>query len=174
MPRRRSIALWLSLSMHLGIGAIAVVLSSGLTNGATPRTIQLSGKSAERVPGRDVLFEVLNGDGMPIHLKSATGDASIGLAWWSPAVGLWLAVDRLPAAPERRRLEVALQVGSQNSKPIGTIDVDEHGSGRIVVIWPTDRPAPETPVSLTVSVPGSFWPFARSLPALAGAAPMRK
>ena len=104
--RRRSVALWLSVTGHLGIGVLVAVLTSERSHGAgaldtveSPRTIQLSGKSRERLPGRDVLLEVLNGDGMPIRLTSTTGDAAVGLAWWTPSVGLWLAVDDLPVAP---------------------------------------------------------------------------
>src|SRR6188508_2712647 len=132
--RRRSVALWLSISIHVGIGAFVVAWTSERSQGAgaldateSPRTIQLSGKFRERLPGRDVLLEVLNGDGMPIRLTSTTGEAAVGLAWWSPSVGLWLAVDDLSAAPSGRRLEVALRVGSDTVESVGTIDIDEHG-----------------------------------------------
>jgi hypothetical protein len=178
---RRSVALWLSVTGHLGIGALVAVLTSERSHGAgaldtveSPRTIQLSGKSRERLPGRDVLFEVLNGDGMPIRLTSTSGGAEVGLAWWTPAVGLWLAVDDLPAAPSGRRLEVSIRVGSDTPKPIGTIDIDGHGSGRIVTVWTTERPAPGIPIALTVSDAGSVWRFIRPRAALVGSAPMRK
>jgi hypothetical protein len=111
---------------------------------------------------------------MPIHLTSTSGDAAVGLAWWSPSVGLWLAIDRLPAAPSGRRLEVSLRVGSDTLEPVGTIDIDEHGSGRIVAVWTIARPAAGTPVTLTVSEPGSVWRFLRPRAALVGSAPMRK
>jgi hypothetical protein len=173
--------LWLSVTGHLGIGVLVAVLTSERSHGAgaldtveSPRTIQLSGKSRERLPGRDVLLEVLNGDGMPIRLTSTTGDAAVGLAWWTPSMGLWLAVDDLPVAPSGRRLEVSLRVGSNMLKPIGTIDIDEHGSGRIVAVWTTERPAPGIPITLTVSEPGSVWRFIRPREALVGSAPMRK
>ena len=178
--RRRSIAFWVSLSVHAGIAAVVVVFSSGdsqaigaVGSTAAPRTIHLTGRSAERLPGRDMLFEVLNGAGMPIHLTSATGDSAVGLAWWSPSVGLWLALDRLPATPSGRRLDVSLQMGAQRAEPLGTIEVDEQGSGRIVVVWTAERPIAKTPITLTVSEPGSLWRLRPAARVLAGSAPMR-
>src|SRR6187455_1777247 len=137
---RRSVGLWLSIAVHVGIGVLVVALTSERSQAAggpaaSPRTIQLSGKSATKLPGRDVLLEVLSADGMPIRLTSTTGNAAVGLAWWSPSVGLWLAIDELSVASSGRRLEAFLQVGSNRPEPVGTIDVDEHRSGRIVTVW---------------------------------------
>jgi hypothetical protein len=179
--RRRSVALWLSILVHVGIGVFVAALTSERSEGAaaldaaeSPQTIQLSGKPRERLRGRDVLLEVLSGDGMPIRLKSTTGDAAVGLAWWSPSVGLWLAVDDMPAAPSGRRLEASLRVGSGARDPIGTIEIDEHGSGRIVAVWTAERPAADTPITLTVSEPGSLWRFLGPRSVLTGSAPMQE
>lgn len=169
------------MAVHLTLMALATVVASGAGREAgerdfvePPHTIQLNGKSGVRLPGRDGLFEVLSGDGMPIRLAGALGDPTVGLAWWAPSVGLWIAIDRLPPAHSSTSLEVSLQVGDAVAEPMGRINVDETGSGRIVVIWPRRRPTAGVPVTLTVSEPGFFWQARRPSPILAGGAPMRE
>jgi hypothetical protein len=171
--RRHPLAFGLSLALHLGLGAIVVMTTARMSADAGPRTIQLNGTRQERQAGRDALFEVLRGDGMPIHLASASGDAAVGLAWWSPAAGLWLATDRLPHALSGRRLQVTLQVGDEAPTRIGPMAIDGDGSGRIVAVWNRARPAPGTPVTLTVSESESMWGWRPPATVLAGAAPMR-
>lgn len=118
---------------------------------AAPRAIQLNGERAERGFGRDVLHDVLKGAGMPLRLTSLTGDDAVGLAWWSPSVGLWLAIDRVAEADADQSFEVTLQVGEGPAARVGRIDIDETGSGRIVSAWSGAYPAAGTPVTLTVS-----------------------
>lgn len=174
----RPLAFGVSLAVHAGL--VVVLVASAASLGAdegyaaeSPRTMQLNGRPQERQAGRDVLFEVLRGDGIPVRLTSATGDAAVGLAWWSPHVGLWLSADRLPATLSGRSLHVALQIGDAAAVPIGEMDIDDEGSGRIVAAWSHPRPARGTPVSLIVSDPGSLFVWRSPSTMIAGSAAMR-
>jgi hypothetical protein len=168
---RRPLALGVSLIAHVGLVAIVVV--SAAHRRAGPHTIQLNGEPQERQAGRDMLFEVLRGDGIPIRLTSATGDSAVGLAWWSPSVGLWLATDRVSATPSGGSLRVSMQIGSGTPKRIGVMDINDDGAGRIVAVWADARPPAGTPVTLTVSERGSLWRWREPPTALAGTTPMR-
>ena len=170
----RPLALGVSLAVHVGLVALVVAAAARMSAEAAPRAIQLNGQSQDRQPGRDLLLDVLSADGVPIHLASTGGDDAVGLAWWSPSVGLWLATDRLPPALAGRSLHVAMQVGDDARQRIGTIEIDEDGSGRIVAAWITERPAGGTPVTLTVSETDSTWRWREPATALAGTAAMRK
>lgn len=171
--RRRPIALGVSLVAHVGL-ALVVLSTARMDADESPRTVQLNGTRQDRQAGRDVLLDVLRGEGMPIHLASATGDAAVGLALWTPSVGMWLAIDRLPSAYAARSLQVSMQVGRGTPKAIGTMNIDEDGSGRIVAAWVNERPAPGTPITLTVSERDSVWGWRQPSPALTGTSPMRE
>jgi len=171
---RRPVALGVSLAVHVGLVALVLGVTTEMSARAYPRTIQLNGRSQERLQGRDLMFEVLAGDGIPIRLTSAGGDAAVGLAWWTPSVGLWLATDRLPVNLSGRTLQVAMSVGDDIQHRIGTIEIDEDGSGRIVADWIVDRPAPGTPITLSVSEAGSSWWRRQPTTALAGTSAMRE
>ncbi len=171
---RRPLAFGVSLAVHVGLVVLVVAAAARMSAEAPPRTIQLTGRSQDRQPGRDLLVEVLRANGMPIHLASTSGDAAVGLAWWSPSVGLWLATDRLPPALSGRSLHVALQVGDDARNRIGTIRIDEDGSGRIVAAWVTERPAAGTRITLTVSEADSSWRWRQPPATLTGTAAMRK
>jgi hypothetical protein len=168
--QHRHVALWVSVAMHVGI--VALIVAWARPSVARPRTIQLNGSRAERGPGRDVLLDVLRGNGMPLRLTSLTGDAAVGLAWWSPAVGLWLAVDRLAAADAGDSFDVTVQVGEGPMQRVGKIDIDETGSGRIVSTWAIAYPPAGTPVTLAVS-PRDARDGRRPAPMLTASAPMR-
>lgn len=170
----RPLALGVSLVVHVALVAFVVSAAARMSAAADPRAIQLNGRSQDRQPGRDLLLEVLSADGVPIHLASTGGDGGVGLAWWSPSVGLWLATDRLPPALAGRSLHVAMQVGDDTRQRIGTIAIDEEGSGRIVAAWITERPAAGTPVTLTLSEADSTWRRREPAAMLAGTAAMRK
>ena len=171
--RRQPVALGLSLAAHVALIATVAITARTHAN-AGPRTIQLNGTPQERQAGRDVLFDVLRGDGMPIRLGSTSDETAVGLAWWSPDVGLWLAVDRLPPHLAGARLHVTLRVGVAEPIPVGRMVIDDDGSGRIVASWTAERPAAGTPVALHVSDPQSSWSWTRSMTLLTGGAPMRQ
>ena len=168
--QHRHVALWVSVAVHVGIGAL--VVTSARLAVASARTIQLNGTRAERGPGRDVLLDVLAGNGMALRLTRITDDAAVGLAWWSPTVGLWLAVDRLAAADAGKSFDVTLQVGEEPAERIGRIDIDEAGSGRIVSTWAIAYPPAGTPVTLAVTERDTLR-WRRSQTVLAASAPMR-
>jgi hypothetical protein len=170
----RPLALGVSLAVHVALVALVVAAAARISAETAPRTIQLNGRSQDRQPGRDLLLDVLSADGVPIHLASTGGDDAVGLAWWSPSVGLWLATDRLPPTLAERALHVAMQVGDNTRQRIGTIAIDEHGSGRIVAAWVTERPAPGTPVTLTISEADSTWRWREPAAMLVGTAAMGK
>lgn len=174
----RPLAFGVSLAMHAGLVVLLGVSSARLGADADdvptgPRTIQLNGRPQDRQAGRDLLSEVLRGSGIPIRLTSATGDAAVGLAWWSPHVGLWLAADLLPASFSGTSLHVALRIGDAAAVSMGEMHIDDEGSGRIVVAWTHARPTPDTPISLTVSGPGSLLGWRRSSLTLTGTTAMR-
>lgn len=175
---RLPLAFGVSLAVHAGLVVLLVSTAArlGANEGGVPegpRTIQLNGRPQERQAGRDMLSEVLRGDGVPVRLTSPTGGAAVGLAWWSPHVGLWLAADRLPASLSGRSLHVTLQIDDATAIAIGDMHIDEEGSGRIVTAWAHTRPSRGTPVSLIVSDPGSV-PGGRSPSmTLRGSAQMR-
>jgi hypothetical protein len=175
MTRRRLAALWVSCATHLGIGAIVTALASfANAAGSAPslRTIQLNGTRADRSAGFDVLRDILAGSGMPLRLTSPDGGEAVGLAWWTPTVGLWLAIDRARVDGEGRSLEVSVQVGEGPATTVARIDIDATGSGRIVSTWTREYPPAGTPVTLTVSAP-VFPRWRESVVELAATAPMR-
>jgi hypothetical protein len=167
----RSVAFGLSLLVHGGL--VAAIVTVQMSADAAPRTIQLNGTRQERQAGRDLLHEVLVRPGIPIRLTSPVGNAAVGLAWWSPTVGLWLAADRLPASVSNRSLQVAMQVDGGAAVPIGEMNVDDEGSGRIVAAWVQPRPAPGVRVSLIVSDAGSLLRWRDPMTMIAGTAAMR-
>jgi hypothetical protein len=169
---RHPLAFGLSLAAHVGVIA-AIGMTARMNADAGPHTIQLNGTRQERGAGRDVLLEVLRGDGMPIHLASTTGAATVGLAWWSPDVGLWLAVDRVPPELAGSRLQVTLQVGSAPPTLVGAMTIDDEGSGRIVAACTEARPAAGTAVALHVSRSASSRGRRSRTALLRGGAPMR-
>lgn len=169
----------MSTAAHLVVAVVLVALSVGGTSGVgraagRPRVLQLSGPDHQRPAGPDPLFEILNAsDGMPIHLAATGADASVGLAWWSPSTGLWLAVDRLPSSRSNRTLHLTLRVGDGEATTIGPIEIDANGAGKIIAIWTSAPPVTGTSVTLEVSEAGSRWLTHPSL-ALAGTASVRE
>lgn len=155
-------AFWVSAGVHATILLGIVALAGSVA--ADNRTIRLNGTPAEREAGRDVLLEVLSGAGISLRLTSQGDEQTVGLAWWSPRVGLWLAVDQLPPERAGESLVVTLQVGDGPAERVGRMDIDETGSGRIVSAWSGDYPPAGTPVTLQISEPAALpWSDADTL-----------
>lgn len=168
--RQRVIALWVSAGLHLAV-LVALVLLAG-NQGVAARTIQLNGSRVARDMGRDMLAEVLRGVGMSLRLESTESNDAVGLAWWSPAVGMWLAVDRLPTTMNGESLDVFLQIADGDPERIGSMEIDDTGSGRIVSVWEATYPPAGTPITLMVAERRRLrWSESDVL--LTGVAPMR-
>jgi hypothetical protein len=128
---------------------------------------QLTGNRATRPAGRDALQDILSApDGTMIRLTSDGAGDAVGLACWSPSIGLWLAIDRLPPR-SGRSLRVWVREPDGGERPIGRIEVDETGSGRVIALWDTPE-APTRLVTLQVSASGTLWPFTRQAVVLQG------
>lgn len=123
---------------------------------------QLAGRSGgPRGLGRDAMQAVLSApDGTMIRLRSSTGGAAVGLACWSPSVGLWIAVDQMPPGTPRS-LTVWLRAEDAHRRSLGRIELDASGSGRVIAVW--NEPASlGDQVTLEVATSARLWPLTRS------------
>jgi hypothetical protein len=114
--------------------AAASSSASSVANGRG--SMPLRGDQRERHAGRDRLYEILSArDGVKVRLTSPSGDRAVGLAWWSPSRGLWLAVDLANAhagdaagVAERRRRR-AHAAGVRRNR-LGRLRTRRRGLGR--------------------------------------------
>jgi hypothetical protein len=167
--------------LHVALGT-AIVLASAASDarsgptaspgaGARTGSRQLRGDQRKRPVGRDLLFDILSaGDGVAVRLTSPTGDPAVGLAWWSPSRGMWLAVD-LAASHAGRALQVWQRVGDGSRAQVASVELDASGSGRVITAWDEDHDiAPTHAVTLTLTDTRGHWPFVERPLVLTGTA----
>jgi hypothetical protein len=160
--------------LHVALGAALVfafaapdrlaAASSSASSIANRRgSMPLRGDHRERREGRDRLYEILSArDGVKVRLTSPSGDPAVGLAWWSPSRGLWLAVD-LANAHAGETLQAWLNADDGSRTRLASVEIGSDGSGRVVAAWDDgDMPARATRITLTVTSTHGFWPFARA------------
>jgi hypothetical protein len=178
-PRVVKPAVLLSGLIHLMVGAGLVWASasregpppgfSSPTTNSRDGTQQLKGDQAKRAVGRDRLFEILSADdAVRVRLTSPTGDPAVGLAWWSPSRGMWLAVDLAhPYAGQSLR---AWEGRRERARPsVASVELDAKGSGRVVAVWSgSNELAPTDPITLTVTAQRGIWPFVQTSVVLTG------
>jgi hypothetical protein len=151
----------------------AGIASAGEPAGIGP--VQLRGNHGPRPAGRDLLFEILNADdGVMVKLTSPSGETTTGLACLSPSKGLWLAVD-LAEAHADATFQAWLAGPDGLPRPLATIDIDRHGSGRVVVGWEDRGPQMVSrSMAMTLTNTRGIWPFsARHVVLTGSAAPAR-
>jgi hypothetical protein len=178
MPTIRLPRSWLAMAisgaLHVALGAALVfafaapdrlaAASSSASSVANRRgSMQLRGDQRARREGRDRLYEILSArDGVKVRLTSPSGDPAVGLAWWSPSRGLWLAVD-LAHAHAGETLQAWLNDDDGSRTRLASVEIGADGSGRVVAAWDEgDMPAHAGPITMTVTRPRGLWPFARS------------
>jgi hypothetical protein len=178
---RSSLALVASCAVHGLLAAVTLFAAPvlGLPRETGPGSLadqegvlQLRGDQAARAAGRDRLYEVLSAsDGVKVRLTSPDQvDQSVGLAWWSPSRGVWLAIDRA-ASVAGETVQVWRASAGESRTRVADVVLDDTGSGRVVATWP-DPVGPEPDAQLILEVTGSRspWLFARPAPFLRGGA----
>lgn len=171
---RSWLAAAISGALHVALGAALVFVfaapdrlaaaSSSAGSVANRRgSMQLRGDQRERPAGRDRLYEILSArDGVKVRLTSPSGDPAVGLAWWSPSRGLWLAID-LANAHAGETLQAWLDEDDGSRTRLASVEIGADGSGRVVAAWDEgDMPAHAGPITMTVTRTRSLWPFART------------
>lgn len=173
---RRPLAALASMVIHVVLAVVVVAISSraaarGAASDQQPLGWQqLVGDAPRRSVGPDALEAILGApDGVAIRLLSTNGTDAVGLAWWSPSQGMWLAVDRVDQAARRRRFDLWVRTGSARS-PLGTIEIDEHGSGRMIARLTSPAPPSGFAVTLDVTPQRRAWVWRASSPVLTGTA----
>jgi hypothetical protein len=178
MPTIRLPRSWLATAisgaLHVALGAALVFVfaapdslaaaSSSIGSVANRRgTMQLRGDQRERRAGRDLLYEILSArDGVKVRLTSPSGEPVVGLAWWSPSRGMWLAVD-LANAHAGETLQAWLNDDDSSRTRLASVEIGADGSGRIVTAWDEDdMPRHAGPITLTLTSPRGPWPFSRA------------
>jgi hypothetical protein len=178
MPTLRLPRSWLAAAisgaLHVALGAALVFVfaapdrlaaaSSSVSSVANRRgSMQLRGDQRERREGRDRLYEILSArDGVKVRLTSPTGEPAVGLAWWSPSRGMWLAVD-LANAHTGETLQAWLNDNDGSRTRLASVEIGADGSGRIVATWDDgDLRAHAGPITLTLTSPRGLWPFSRA------------
>jgi len=175
MPLMRVSSRWLarfaSGLVHLVFGVTLLLASTSPGSSARPSAAangptsdfgwhQLKGDQRKRPAGRDVLFEILKADdGALVRLTSPTGDEAVGLAWWSPSRGLWLAVD-LASSHAGETLDVSQRTSDGSRSTVAQVEIGADGSGRIIALWDAgEKPKPAGPVTLSLTSRHGLWPF---------------
>jgi len=100
---------------------------------ASMRWQQLRGDSLPG-PGRNGLYDVLAAPDVVRVVLNPVGDhaAMKGLIWWSPSIGLWLAIDDAPALLRGMKVNVELNASDRTPARAGTLRVAADGSARMV------------------------------------------
>jgi hypothetical protein len=171
---RSWLATALSGALHVALGAALVFVfaapdsltaaSSSIGGVANRRgSMQLRGDQRERREGRDRLYEILSArDGVKVRLTSPSGEPVVGLAWWSPSRGMWLAVD-LANAHAGETLQAWLNEDDGSRTRLASVEIGADGSRRVVAAWGEgDMPTHAGRITLTVTRTRGPWPFSRT------------
>jgi hypothetical protein len=103
-----------------------------------------------------------------VRLTSPIGHEAVGLAWVSPSVGMWFALDLVTSHPGETLKTWRL---GETRHSLAAITLDADGSGRIIAVWEGRNrdPFPQ-PVTLEVTAQRGFWPFVTESLVLSGTA----
>jgi hypothetical protein len=123
----------------LVIAAMVSVSLSVVDQGSMPsiaaslRWQQLQGDSPPR-PGRNGLYDVLAApDVVRVVLNPVEDHVPMkGLIWWSPSIGLWLAIDDAPAFLRGTKINVEVSASDRTPARAGTLRIAADGSARMI------------------------------------------
>lgn len=168
-----------SALIHVTIGTALVLASASAEGGSSGASSvagsapdgvrQLRGDDPKKALGRDRLYEILDADdAVRVRLTSPAGDPVVGLAWWSPSRGMWLAID-LATAYAGQTLQAFEGDGGRSGPPVARVELDSRGSGRVVAAWSSPKSVASTgSVTLTVTARRGVWPFNQTPMVLTG------
>jgi hypothetical protein len=137
---RHGQAIALSVGLHGLVIATMVSVSFSIVDQSSMPSIdaslrwqQLQGDSPPR-PGRNGLYDVLAApDVVRVVLNPLEGHVPMkGLIWWSPSIGLWLAIDDAPAVLRGVKVNVELTANDRAPARAGTLRIAANGSARMI------------------------------------------